>query len=324
MRTCIGYRNRSFIVKYMLLLAIFFTGTAILSRGSQNIDPFYLRLLQRGEESFTAGKYLKAAEELEIAAFGLTADRKLKGKALVYLSLSHLHLQQIEDGDKHLRNALELIDESEIADLELDASSHGILEEGLSRIRPSEPDRAASPDTAGGQPTDESEAQPEDDIRELEKRLQRDRDNPVRYYELTEAYLHRENKKAARKTLRNLIKRKPEEINAYFQLGIMDYQSRRYKEAARAFNDFFRRQGSTSLPENTLELARVYQILSTHLGGSRKKALKILTGSLTLLTEESLRDLPLAPRDRSLITQIMIKNQDVLNSKEPAPEKEQP
>ena len=324
MKTCFGYRTCGSTMKLLLLIMVFVGGISVISQGYQNIDPFYLRLLHRGEESYKAEKYTTAVEQLEIAAFGLGADRTLRGKALVLLSLSHHYLQNTEDSDKNLKSALELLDESEIAALELNAPSLSTLQECLSRIRPPVPEKPALRDESGEQPPDDAEADLEEEIRLIKVRMKSDLDNPAHYFDLFEAHRRQGDDKTARKTLQNLLKRKPEEIQAYYQLGALDYQSRRYKEAARYFNELFRHQGSIPFPEETLELARIYHILSVHFAGNRKKALKMLTGSLSLLTEERIHELPLSHRDRSQILQIIKNNRTLLDANKSKADKQKP
>jgi len=85
---------------------------------SQEIDPFYQKLLIRGEKSFLAQNYKEAAKELEIAAFGLHMDKKLKAKALLYLSMCYYYLKDTENCENYLRQVSEQVGREEIENLE--------------------------------------------------------------------------------------------------------------------------------------------------------------------------------------------------------------
>lgn len=68
---------------------------------------------KKGEKSFLAGNYKVAVKELQIAAFGLLGEKKLRAKAYVYLSLSYYYLKDIDESEKYLKEAAELISEQE-------------------------------------------------------------------------------------------------------------------------------------------------------------------------------------------------------------------
>jgi len=114
-----GKRKFINLISFISLIAI--ASSAILlssSLFSQEIDPFYLKLLTRGEKSFLAQNYKEAAKELEIAAFGLHREKKLKAKALVYLSMCYYYLKDMENCENYLRQVSELVGREEIANLE--------------------------------------------------------------------------------------------------------------------------------------------------------------------------------------------------------------
>ena len=100
------------------LLCASFPFLTASSPSSQETDPFYLRLLTQGERSLLAKKYREAAKELEIAAFGLHKETNLKAKALAYMSISYYYLRDMENCEKYMRQALDLIGAEKTADLE--------------------------------------------------------------------------------------------------------------------------------------------------------------------------------------------------------------
>ena len=94
----------------------------------QETDAFYKNLFKKGEKSFLAKKYKEAVKEFEIAVFGLYKEKELRGKAYVYLSLSHYYLKDIKKSEKYLREAFELLGDEGIKNLELDKSARSDLE----------------------------------------------------------------------------------------------------------------------------------------------------------------------------------------------------
>ena len=94
----------------------------------QEVDPFYLNLLNQGEKSLLESSYRKAIDELEIAVFGLTNETRLEAKAYVYMSLSYFHLNDLEQSKKYFKKAQEAIEGKDLQDLDLDESVRTDLE----------------------------------------------------------------------------------------------------------------------------------------------------------------------------------------------------
>ncbi len=94
----------------------------------QETDAFYKNLFKKGEKSFLAKNYKEAVKELEIAVFGLYKEKELRGKACVYLSLSHYYLKDRKKCEKYLREAFELLGDEGIKNLELDKPARLELE----------------------------------------------------------------------------------------------------------------------------------------------------------------------------------------------------
>jgi len=55
------------------------------------------------------------------------------------------------------------------------------------------------------------------------------------HYELYQIYLDQNNLKAAKKVLKDLVKKNPTEINSHYLLGKIEFKDRKYKEAQQAF-----------------------------------------------------------------------------------------
>jgi protein TonB len=81
----------------------------ITTSASQQNDPFYLRLLDKAQKSFLAKNYWDAAQDFEIAAFGLGQDIILRAKAYFFLGISHYYLNNISKCESFLRQGAELL-----------------------------------------------------------------------------------------------------------------------------------------------------------------------------------------------------------------------
>lgn len=109
-----------------LLVGVILIGFSNLA--CQETDAFYKNLFKKGEKSFLAKKYKDTVKEFEIAVFGLYKEKELRGKAYVYLSLSHYYLKDLKKSEKYLREAFELLGDEGIKNLELDKSAWSDLE----------------------------------------------------------------------------------------------------------------------------------------------------------------------------------------------------
>jgi len=93
------------------------------SQGAQQDDPFYVTLLEKAQKSFLARNFEDAGRNLEVAAFGLSTNKVLRSKALVYLSLCQYYLKDIKSSEKSLREAAELMGAGGFAGLKIDESA---------------------------------------------------------------------------------------------------------------------------------------------------------------------------------------------------------
>jgi hypothetical protein len=118
--------KKTFHLWGFLLLGVILFGYSDLT--CQETDAFYKNLFKKGEKSFLAKKYKESVKELEIAVFGLYKEKELRGKAYVYISLSHYYLKDIKKSEKYLREAFELLGDEGIKNLELDKSARSDLE----------------------------------------------------------------------------------------------------------------------------------------------------------------------------------------------------
>ena len=127
-----------------LLIALL--GTAL--HAFQTIDPFYLRLFEDGEAAFVAGDHAKAVKDLEVAVFGLSADRLRSARSCVYLALSHSSLKNTEKSRHLLRRAVGLIGKDDPGSIGLAGEALNAYErliENLPAGPDAQPEEAAPP-----------------------------------------------------------------------------------------------------------------------------------------------------------------------------------
>jgi hypothetical protein len=129
-----------------LLVAVILIGYSDLT--CQETDAFYKNLFKKGEKSFLAKNYKEAVKELEVAVFGLYKEKELRGKACVYLSLSHYYLKDIKKCEKYLREAFELLGDEEIKKLELDKPARSDLEKLIKYFNLRDAEKRAENDEA--------------------------------------------------------------------------------------------------------------------------------------------------------------------------------
>ncbi len=103
----------------LLFLVVGFLVLSASWLSAQQIDPFYPGLLEKAQKSFVAGEYRDAARDFEIAAFGLTGNKKLQAKAYVYLSLCKYYLKDSQAAEKSLRDAAALMGQEGFSSLEI-------------------------------------------------------------------------------------------------------------------------------------------------------------------------------------------------------------
>ena len=99
-----------------------------ISLPAQQIDPFYLSLVEKAQKSFLAKNYADAARDFEIAGFGLAGNKILQAKAYVYLSLCRYYLKDMAASERSLRQAADIMGDGGFASLEIYESAWPDLE----------------------------------------------------------------------------------------------------------------------------------------------------------------------------------------------------
>lgn len=257
-----------------LIGLIIFAGTISYS---QETDAYYVDMLKRGEKSFLDKNYDDAVQKLEIAAFGLLEEKKLRAKAYIYLSLCYYYQNNTEKSEKYLRDAANLAGEEGLASIEIDESASSALQELM--------DISA--------------------IGELERKIESDPNNDSYYFELFELYKKTNNLNAGRKTIQSLLEKNPVDAKAYHLLGMIFYKEQNYVEATKNFEKIFELAEILQIDQNLLAEAGVYLTLSVHHQGDRKRALTMIAGLLHYFTEEKITSITEDKNDRATLQNII-------------------
>ncbi|UCC41105.1 MAG: tetratricopeptide repeat protein [Candidatus Aminicenantes bacterium] len=303
---------------------------------SQEADPFYLKLLTQGEKSLLAKNYREAAKELEIAAFGLHKEKNLRAKALVYLGLCHYYLRDMENCEKYMRQAFDLVGTEQIANLEkeIDESLRDDFrkladrfklmplppeekkEEPRTQVKPKKTEPKAKKSAQKEKPKPEIKKKPEvteverDPVKALEKSIKDNPRNAASYYELYELQLRNNNPKDAKKTLENLVRNNPDEINGLFLLGKINFKERKFKEAEKNLERITTLSLRVQVEESVLDETKAYLILSFYLRGDREKAQRIIIESMSVLSPERISSLALDTREKEMLGGIIKRHQE--------------
>jgi protein TonB len=95
---------------------------------AQDIDPFYLSLVEKAQKSFLAKNYADAARDFEIAGFGLAGNKTLQAKTCVYLGLCRYYLKDMQASERSLRQAAAIMGDEGFTSLEIYESAWPDLE----------------------------------------------------------------------------------------------------------------------------------------------------------------------------------------------------
>ena len=208
---------------------------------SQQIDPFYTRLFNEGQAAFLGQNYKDAARALEIAIFGISTEKNSLGKAYVYLGLSYFYLNDKEKSQQTLLKASKLLGEDGFRSLGLQEATLVNLEKLLGQFNIRMTTVIGTADKSLFEPPLPinqfdiiNEYLPRN--LELERLLRNDPDNPSHYYALYALYVQKKDQKTAKRVLQELIKKKPEEVNAYYLLGKIEFYQKKYEPALGYFN----------------------------------------------------------------------------------------
>ncbi len=233
--------------KTVKFLVIGFFGVILFSSPllwSQEVDPFYLKLLNDGERAYLDKNYKQAIKVLEISVFGLSGDNNLVGKAYVYISLSHLQLKDRENCELNIRKAVELVGAEGLEKLEIDESAQDDLKRIIAYFqigKEEEEEEPAEEKPEKEKPAENKPKKPEEKVsnsrvEELEKKIEAEPQNLAYFYELYELYRKENNIKGARKVIQDFIEHNPDELIGPYLLGKIEFSQNNHAEALNYFN----------------------------------------------------------------------------------------
>jgi tetratricopeptide (TPR) repeat protein len=256
-----------------LLIALL--GTALPA--FQAIDPFYLRLFEDGEAAFVAGDHAKAVRDLEVAVFGLSADRLRSARSCVYLALSHSALKNTEKSRLLLRRAIGLIGKDDPGSIGLAGGALNAYErllENLSAEPEAQVEEAAPPAWEKSRetalPPMTKPAVDPAQVKKLEDRLGAEPDNDALRLDLAALYIGQSGHRKAVKLMRDLLKRDPEEIMATYHLSRALYFLKDHRKALEGFHKVIGPASEGKITKDTVLRSTVYITLCLNALGQKK------------------------------------------------------
>jgi len=267
----------------------------------QQVDPFYTNLLHKGVQSFVAGNYKDAVKELELANFGLHGKDDLRAKACIYLGLSHYYLKDNVKSEKYLRDAENLLGDKGFQSIDINDSVRAVLEKLLVTFKMAEP----PPIAPILKKNTKKPAANLNLIKELERKIKAKPKDVSLYYDLYSLHMENNKQKDALKTLRNLIKKNPDELMGYHLTGKIQYNLRKYRDAEKSFAKVLELSRKFTVAEEILIESRAYLILCAHIRRDKERESKIVAASLELFTKETIDSLNLAERDKIMLRTII-------------------
>jgi len=291
--------------KFSIAILFLLTGMVLFAH-SQEIDPFYQRILNEGEAQFKAKNYREAVKALKVAVFGIEGPDNILGKAHVYLGLSYFYLDQEKQSEEHLKKALDLIGTQGISEIDLSPKAKDHLSQllqhfGMENLEPEKKRVSPPPQSEELKPEDS----PKNRIKDLEKKIQESPEVTAPYYELTRFYLENNQTNKAKKTLEKLTRQHPLESRALHQLGLLHFKEREFKKAEPYFSRIFALAKSRQVSSEVLDSSRAHHILGFFYRGKKDKAYERAEELKLSLTQEKINRLDLDERDLRVLTEIL-------------------
>ena len=276
-RKPVFYGKRMMLIRSLamaILLALFLPSARLLP--SQAIDPFYLRLFEDGEAAFVAGDHAKAVKDLEVAVFGLSADRIRAAKACIYLGLSHNALKNRDKSRQFLVRAAGLVRKEGPGSLGLDIASLNGYERLIEdfRITPGAPEEQTGVvwENTGAEPPAQKTRPPVDPsrIRELETRLKASPDEAAIRYELASLYLEQGAFKKLAGIMEGLLKKHPEEVSAVYHLARARFFQGEFRKAIDKFREVVSPSSENQITKDMVLKSTIYITLCLHELGQKQ------------------------------------------------------
>jgi len=288
-------------------------------------DPFYLKSLSDGEQSFHAQNYQEAARSLKVAIFGLGADKTLQGKALGYLCLSYFNLKDDAKAKECLLQVIDLVGLANISGLVMDDADRDHLAQVAALFKLDQPAVGGPtpsrtdmlPSTRPAAPGQKKEM-PAETIKTLEKRIKDDPKSVQAYLDLYKFQKEQKNLKAAGRALKDLITKVPTDPSGPFLLGKLRYAAKDYDETSEYMNKALALMKTPPAPDKDFLEAQAYLILSFN--ALKKKPLldKACRDFLERGDPAAVAAFDLADKEKSLIVTLLEQSQKPPVAKAPA------
>jgi len=262
------------------LLAAALSAILVLGIGlaaAQAIDPFYLRLFEDGEAAFVAGDHAKAVKDLELAVFGLSADRIRSARSCVYLALSHSSLKNAEKSREFLRRADGLIGKDDPGSIGLAGGALNAYERLLEKLPALPEAQAEGTPPLAWEKSRETVSPPMTrpavdpaQVKELEGRLGKEPDNDALRVHLGDLYVRQGSHRKAVKLMRDLLKRDPEEIMATFHLSRALFFLKDHRKALEGFHKMIGPASEGKVTKDAVLRSTIYITLCLKALGQKK------------------------------------------------------
>jgi len=292
-------------LKPSILLVILMVIVCGSAGRAQDVDPFYMNLLEKGEKCFFNRDYNGAIKNLKIAYFGIQNQDELKARACVYLGLSHYYLKNSAEGAKYLQEAEEILGEEGINSLSIDQGVKLDLIRLTNAFRTGRTIRAEGLQALPRAPRERASQSIDINKDQVERLIKAHPRNLSHYYELYSYYRFKNNFKEAKKTIEKLVKNNPEDIFGRYLLGIILYRERKFEDAASQFSLFLQHAQRQDVRDDLQAETRAYLILSHYYLGDREQANSLIEASRQLLKSNSIPSLSLSDKDKIVLNSLL-------------------
>jgi tetratricopeptide (TPR) repeat protein len=247
----------------------------------QAVDPFYLARLEAAASLYEARRYDEAIKELEVAAFGLSSRKDHLARVQVLKALCYAKMGEKAKAAECLAAAAEVAGWEALSGTNVPEMAKA----DLARLVAEATTKTSAP------PPDPTSAEG------LKAAIRSDPTNPIPYLALATLYIQKNDPSSARKIYLDLLARNPSEIRGHLELGRLDYQARKLKNAERSLEKFLALAAGRTLDEHWKDEAWAMIILSSYLRGDENKTRKALQSGREIFAPARLAALTLSSQD---------------------------